>query len=73
VSYAGRMTEPKMTYLAPLSNQELYRLRQVMRGARDSADLCAGEDMTTECCGLILDTYLVQCSRLPNVCGELLG
>jgi hypothetical protein len=54
-------------YLAPLSDQQLLRLRQAMRRASQALDLDGWEDAAADCSDITLDTWTEMCTRLPRV------
>src|SRR5258707_12127815 len=54
-------------YLAPLSNQDLWRLRQVARSGFLTADDLGWEGMAGDCAGMLLDTWGQMGARLPAV------
>ena len=54
-------------YLAPLSNQDLWRLRQVARSGFLTADDLGWEGMAGDCADMLLDTWAQMCARLPAV------
>jgi hypothetical protein len=54
-------------YLRPLSNAQLFVLRQKVRRGFTKADLNGWEDTADDISGVLLDTWSEMCLRLPAV------